>query len=203
MMNSINLLKRTCQTPPISFTSTLESLINYGKLMNTLEEQKEKISFQLDVIRRYDHYIGTTNFKVGLLLSFLVAILAAIILRAVGVSGGLTVVVGTATLVCTLTVLLASIFLIRAVSPNVESASYRSYIFFGDVANWDGGEKEYYSKFAAESQENLLKDVCFQTFSVAKITQEKFRLIKMATQIIIFAVIPSFAVNVLILILEY
>lgn len=161
----------------------------------------DKISYQFDIINRYDHYIGTTNFKIGLLLSFIVAVLAAITLRAVGflsVSNELSTTVTLATVICAATVFAAAIYLIRAVSPNVETANYRSYIFFGDVAKWDGGEREYYSLFSSESDDNLLKDICFQTHSVAKVTNEKFRLIGIATKIIIRGVIPSFAVNILI-----
>lgn len=163
-----------------------------------------KITYQFDIVRRYDHYIGTTNFKIGLLLSFIVAILVAIVLRAISVLsayGELTGIGVIASTICVLTILASAIYLVRAVSPSVSTASYRSYIFFGDVASWDGGEQEYYSMFSAESEENLLKDICFQTHAVAKVTNEKFRLISVATKIILFGVIPSFAANIIILIL--
>lgn len=166
-----------------------------------MPKEFDKILYQFDIIRRYDHYIGTTNFKIGLLLSFIVSVLAAIILRAAGflsVSNGLSNTATLATVICVLTVIAAAIYLIRAVSPNVETANYRSYIFFGDVAKWDGGEQEYYSFFSAESDDNLLKDICFQTHSVAKVANEKFRLIGVATKVIMYGVIPSFTVNIII-----
>ena len=40
-----------------------------------------KCSFLFDVIKRYDHYIGTTNFKVGLLMSFVAAIILGLSIR--------------------------------------------------------------------------------------------------------------------------
>ena len=33
-------------------------------------EIEGKSAFLLDVIKRYDHYIATTNFKIGLMMSF-------------------------------------------------------------------------------------------------------------------------------------
>jgi len=172
--------------------------------MSNSENLDDKISYQFDVIRRYDHYIGTTNFKIGLLLSFLIVILVATVVRALGISEEveqISIFASSVTLLFTFTVLGAVTYLIRAVSPNVGSANYRSYGFFGDVANWKGGEQRYYLDFLAEDKEMLLKDICFQTSSVAKIAQEKFRLISCSTKIIIYGVIPSFSINILVFIL--
>jgi len=171
--------------------------------MSNSENLDEKITYQFDIIRRYDHYIGTANFKIGLLLSFLIVILVAIVVRAVSIAtqvDQLSILAGLVTLVCALTVLGAATYLIRAVSPNINSASYRSYVFFVDVAAWKGGEQQYYSDFSGEDKQTLLKDICFQTSSVAKIATEKFWLISCATKVILFGVIPSFAVNILVLI---
>ena len=41
----------------------------------------DKCAFLFDVIKRYDHYIGTTNFKVGLLMSFIAAIILGLSIR--------------------------------------------------------------------------------------------------------------------------
>ena len=40
-----------------------------------------KQDFLFEVLKRYDHYIGTTNFKIGLIVSFLAAIILGLTLR--------------------------------------------------------------------------------------------------------------------------
>ncbi len=50
--------------------------------MKLVEESlKNKSSFLFDVLKRYDHYIATTNYKAGLLLSFIAAIILGLTIR--------------------------------------------------------------------------------------------------------------------------
>lgn len=170
------------------------------------DQQKYKIAFLLDVIKRYDHYIGTSNFKIGLSLSFLVTVILGLLIRFLLIEPATTncVVYKFTTIFIILTCLasLISIFmLLKAVSPNTSSSNdYKSLIFFGDVSSFENGE-EYLQKIVGASTNDILKDLTSQTNSVAKIVTEKFRILKIAINIAMFAVLPLLFICILLLIL--
>lgn len=98
---------------------------------------------------------------------------------------------------------MAAINLLRAVFPNTKTHNgEKSLIFFGDVANCANGAEGYKGKIEEATSENLLEDLSKQTFIVAEIASEKFRVLKLAVRIIIYAVIPFFAISLLLLIFE-
>lgn len=176
--------------------------------MSDVDKMEGKSAFLFDVIKRYDHYIGTTNFKVGLIMSFIVAIVLGLTLRLVSIdidqvsfnSKLLAVVFGVLTILLSL---LAAINLLRTIFPNTNSpADDRSLIFFGDVANSDRGAVGYFEEILEAESMKLLKDVSFQTYTVAQITTEKFRVLKIAVNLVIYGVIPSLAITLLLLIFE-
>ena len=47
---------------------------------------KDKTAFLFDVIKRYDHYVATTNFKVGLMMSFVGAIVLGLTIRVMSIN---------------------------------------------------------------------------------------------------------------------
>lgn len=157
---------------------------------------KAKTEFMLDVLKRYDHYIATTNFKVGLMLSFLVTVIWGLTLHVKSVpvpTGGITctynIIIGS--VITTIVIsLIAIIHLLRAVSPNTNSPNHtKSLIFFGDVSAYKTGT-DYYDDIMETDPDKLANDLAIQTHTVAKIVSEKFRIIKLASNIIKFGVIP-------------
>lgn len=50
------------------------------------ENFKDKTAFLFDVIKRYDHYVATTNFKVGLMMSFVGAVVFGLIIRVMSIN---------------------------------------------------------------------------------------------------------------------
>lgn len=176
--------------------------------MTTDHDLKAKTEFMLDVLKRYDHYIATTNFKVGLMLSFLVTVIWGLTLHFKSLS------VPTGESLCTYYLIIGSVIttiiisliaiinLFRAVSPNTNSPNHtKSLIFFGDVSTYETGA-DYCDDIMEADKDKLAKDIALQTHAVAKIVSEKFRIIKLASNIVKFGVIPFvFCSLVLILLL--
>ncbi len=167
------------------------------------EEIKERADFLFEIIKRYDQQLASTNFKVGLLLSFLVAVIVGLTLRLTSFSVVfanatsayfvmLTAVYGTIVFA-----VIAIYHLIRAVTPNASTPKHRtSLLFFGDVAKHETGE-DYYRSLSNCSSNSLVKDLACQTHTLAGIVSEKFRLIKLASTIIKLGVLPLMAVSVI------
>lgn len=88
---------------------------------------KEKLDFLFNVINRYDHYIGTTNFKVGLMMSFVGAVVLGLTMRVMliaapkeecGVLYYFAIFSSLSTIVLSL---LAAVNLLRVVFPNTNT----------------------------------------------------------------------------------
>lgn len=167
------------------------------------DNNKIKQDFLFDIIKRYDHYIGTTNFKVGLMLSFLVTVILGLAIRAMTVeklpTSNLIITIITLTII---SALFAIIQLFRAVFPNTNTISEtKSLIFFGDVASAKNGANGYYKKVMAATDEQITKDIATQAFVVAEIVNEKFRILKIAVNTIYCAVLPLLTITLVILVI--
>lgn len=168
---------------------------------------KDKTSFLFDVIKRYDHYVATTNFKVGLMMSFVGAVVLGLTIRVISLNpaeSGCNYSYYSALMSSALTIIIAlsaAINLLRSVFPNTKThCGDKSLIFFGDVATCENGIDGYKEKIEKSSPENLLSDLSKQTFIVAEIVNEKFRVLKISVRIIIYGVIPFLAISLLLLI---
>lgn len=173
------------------------------------ENFKDKTAFLFDVIKRYDHYVATTNFKVGLMMSFVVAVLFGLVIRVMSINpveSGCNHLYFSVLLFSALTIFLSlavAINLLRAVFPNTKTHDGdKSLIFFGDVATCENGIDGYKEKVEKASPEKLLEDLSKQTFIVAEIINEKFRILEIAVRIMVYGVIPLLAISLLLLILE-
>lgn len=173
------------------------------------ENLKDKTAFLFDVIKRYDHYVATTNFKVGLMMSFVGAIVFGLTIRVMSLNpseSGCNYSYYSALLFSALTIILslsAAINLLRAVFPNTKThTGDKSLIFFGDVAICENGVDGYKEKIEKASSENLLSDLSKQTFIVAEIINEKFRVLKIAVKIIIYGVVPLLAITLMLLMFD-
>ncbi len=163
---------------------------------------EDRISFLFDVLKRYDHYIGTTNFKVGLTMSFLLTLILGLTLRLVMIGSGSDVnsfihwLLLLAVMLTIATSLIAIFKIFNVVFPSLRSTSKcDSLIFFGDVSKNSGGPNGYCEKIKNSTDEALLKDLACQTFFVAEIVTEKFRLLQSAINIVKFGVIPLLAIS--------
>ncbi|MCG8518119.1 MAG: DUF5706 domain-containing protein [Pseudomonadales bacterium] len=168
-----------------------------------------KCTFLFDVIKRYDHYIGTTNFKVGLLMSFIAAIILGLSIRIILTepSGSgcnyLYYLASASSLLTIFLSILTAVNLLRVVFPNTKTdKNYKSMIFFGDVCATDNGADGYVNKIKEVTSEEIIEDLSKQTFMVAEIVSEKFRVLKIAVNIAIYGVVPMLAVSLFLLILN-
>ena len=177
--------------------------------MQESSEIERKSAFLFDVIKRYDHYIATTNFKVGLMMSFIGAIILGLTIRAMSItpieSGCSTTyycAITTSILTIT-TALFASAKLLQAVFPNTKNYNgKKSLIFFGGVSSYENGIEGYKKRVKSITPEELLEDLSEQAFILAEVTTEKFSTLKAAVNIIKFGTIPLLGASVLLLIVE-
>ena len=178
-------------------------------LPDTKEHLKETSDFLFDVIKRYDHYIGTTNFKVGLMMSFLGTVILGLTVRIMllnSVQGEIScfrLIAVAASILTILCSLIAAVKLLRVVFPNTKNEnSSNSLIFFGDVDSCDNGAAGYFEKVKNADTEELVKDIATQTHNVAGVVNEKFRVLKTAVNMTIYLVIPLLGISLVLLIIE-
>lgn len=175
--------------------------------MNKEEAFESKCAFLFDVIKRYDHYIATTNFKVGLLMSFVAAIILALSIRIMLMTpsseSDCNYLYYAASFFSVFTIFLslaAAINLLRVTFPNTETdKSYKSMVFYGDVLANDNGADGYAKKIREATLEEILEDLSKQTFMVSEVINEKFRVLKIAVRIVVYGVVPMLAISLLLL----
>lgn len=166
---------------------------------------KDKIDFMMDVIKRYDHYIATTNFKVGLMISFLATVILGLTIRVMMISPEVTSnCISKIILMIVITTIILAIVaisqLIRVVFPNTNNGDVTdSLIFFGDVSNCDNGATGYYDKINDSDEEIRAKDLASQTYIVAGVVKEKFRVLKIASNLTMFGVLPLLAISLVLI----
>lgn len=167
---------------------------------------KEKIDFLFDIIKRYDHYIATTNFKVGLMMSFVSAIIVGLSVQVISIGSKSCQhkILYYATIIsCLLTIFFAliSVFkLLKVIFPNTKTyIAKTSLIFYGDVAQINGGCHGFKKSIDSMTTQEFLKDLSEQTYILACITDEKFRFIKTAARLIMYTVLPLLFVSITLL----
>lgn len=158
--------------------------------MMDIEENKEKIKLQFDIIKRTDGYIATTNNKAALLLAVNGAT-ATIISNKIGECVGLFKGNGLYSVILFLLLFMISIFIFMSVlrslgsiMPNMNGGkgdSNNSNVSFVYISNYNDG-KEYYRKYLAEPEQNLLQDMCEQSFILAYMAKQKFLCFSLAVK---------------------
>lgn len=166
---------------------------------------ENKLSFLFDVIKRYDHYVATTNFKVGLMMSFVGAIVLGVFIQIIALtpSGNIIYCLAVQLSVFTIiTSLIVAIHLLRVVFPNTKSHDLgKSLIFFGDVSKATDGPDGYVKLVEKATTKEVLEDLSKQTFVMAEIVNEKFRLLKLSVRMLMYGVIPLLGASLLLIIL--
>nr|WP_319396431.1 Pycsar system effector family protein [uncultured Desulfobacter sp.] len=167
----------------------------------------KKSNFLFEVIKRYDHYIGTTNYKTALIMSFLVALILGLTIRMLTLSGGSTphgIAYYAVAFVIYLTVftsLIVIFHLLRVIFPDTRNPNTpKSLMFFGDVSNCEDGINGYFIKINSTEEDEYLKDISSQTYVVAGIVNRKFRILQLAINITKYCVLPLLAVSLFLLV---
>lgn len=158
-----------------------------------------------EIIKRFDFYISTTNYKTGLLITFNMAIFGAVLLKwktltdlvPPGVAQQVTNMILAGVALCSLASLL---FVFLAGQPRLNSEStdekkdYRSVIFMGSLHKNYPQPSEFTKEFSALSQSTFRDDLAQQAWELAGIASLKFRRIGVAFHFVTFGTIPLMAV---------
>lgn len=166
-----------------------ENTENDASEANVDDNDKIRISSLWETLKRYDTYIGSVNFKSGLLASFNVAVLGGIIIKLDALSISINTYRWIA-LASTITIILSTcaslLWIIKSIWPNISSASSdksqpKSMIFFGSVAQHFSSDT-YRASMSNRTATEIEADLCIQIHEVATITQIKFALISKAAK---------------------
>ena len=163
---------------------------------------KNKISWQIEILKRYDSYLNSTNTKASLLLAFCAALIAMIAYNSSRIismsSNPLYVICCSFLIVTTISlILISSIYSINSIFPNVKTNNKKSLISFVDVCNYHADE--YSDALFLTSDKEFLLDLCGQSNVLAKIANQKFELLakavdllKSTIKIILFTILVIF-----------
>lgn len=162
-----------------------------------IQENKEKIKLQFDIIKRTDSYIATTNNKAALLLAASAASLTAFSNK-IEEFKGLFINNNFYNLFFCIMIFLIAFFIVfsviyslRSIIPKMKavnkiqevSDSLVSFVFIGDISD----PNEYFRKYNGEGEEGLLRDMCAQSYILSGIAKEKFLLFSNAVRYLKYA----------------
>ena len=135
-----------------------------------------KLVFILDVIKRYDNYIISTNAKASLIIAFNSLILGTVILKFGDIisfynCSGISSVVGMLLILISASSLLSLFFVFSVVYPYFGSKiddenQQNSLVYFGSVCKING--QEYLNRLEICSIEELIKDLTAQATILAR-----------------------------------
>lgn len=148
-------------------------------------EQKTKNLFE--ILKRLDTYIGTTNTKCTIIMSYCAAVIGLttlLISRSVPdvshpaflVFIGLCSIIVIASSVVCMWMAISVIFPVTFSSPTNLMGS--SLLYFGDIKSINNGAEGYKRKIEETSHADFLSDLCEQVFTLSTIATEKFDHIK-------------------------
>jgi hypothetical protein len=160
--------------------------------MSVAQDVEKKIKNQFEVIKRIDSYIGATNTKCTIIMSYCAAATAFIFtllakLEPAKASMQLMVGIGffsclalALALVC---MVLATLTIFPVTFSKPDSPKGQSLLFYGDITSFGGGEN--YSKLILNaSEEEFLDDLNGQVYTLASIASSKFDRIKLVALIL-------------------
>jgi hypothetical protein len=165
---------------------------------NLADQQK----LLLEIIKRYDLYINTTNSKIAIVLSYCMAFIGGLGFKLVDLVDKRAhdywwIALLAASVVAMAITLCAAHVAYKALMPQTPSgvAAYErpSVVFFGDVANHPGGRDGYHQTVTNISTEGINKDLAYQTFTLAKIASSKFKTLNKSIRLIAFYQLIAFA----------
>ncbi|SET81334.1 Pycsar system effector family protein [Pseudomonas graminis] len=159
------------------------------------DEQKLRLSSMWDSLKRFDTYIGTVNFKSGLLTTLNAAIFGGVVLKADAFikNGSYYQILLIAILaVIAMLSLLSIYYVIKSIWPNLASASTGtkpsrspSIFFFGSVSR-NFIAAEFVNTVQQKTIDELERDLIVQVHEVAVITDLKFKVIAKAARLTVW-----------------
>lgn len=176
--------------------------------MSETHELGEKHKLLTEIINRLDIYINATNSKVAIILSYCIAYIAGLGFKLSSLSdtqihNASWYLLLSIYLLSVVFTLLAAHYAYRAMAPQLPSgrATYElpSTIFFGDIAKHPGGRDGYVMSVLQLTEEDVVRDLAKQAYTLATIADSKFALIVKAYKCIVRFQIPLFALFLVLL----
>lgn len=168
------------------------------------DDQKIRISGHWDSLKRFDIYIGSVNFKCGLITTLNAAVFGGVILKSKEIiTIDETVSKPIATLIFLIIILsaLSIIWVIRSIWPNLKSLSTSSgapsLYFFGSISK-NFSAQSFADKSHSTSIDEIERDLAIQVHEVASITSLKMRHISTASLITIANLISLLILGILV-----
>lgn len=151
------------------------------------KEIEQKTKNLLEVLKRLDTYIGTTNTKCTIIMSYCAAVIGLttlLISRSVPdvnhpaflVFIGLCSIIVIASSIVCMWMAISVIFPVTFSSP--KNHNENSSLYFGDIKSINDGANGYQQKIKTLSHADFLEDLCDQIFTLSTIASEKFDRIK-------------------------
>jgi hypothetical protein len=164
----------------------------------------------IEIIKRFDAYINSSNSKIAIILSYCMAYIGGLGFKLVDLSQKqqphnikwwLVLVVALASILVTLW---AARFAYLALNPQVQAGralhETPSVVFFGDVTSHPGGRNGYAETISKLTTEQVVEDLAFQAYALAGITNSKFVFLGKATKSLVHLQLPTFALTLILLI---
>ncbi|AIN59408.1 Pycsar system effector family protein [Pseudomonas soli] len=156
---------------------------------------ENKTKYLFEIIKRYDTYIGSTNTKCTIVMSYCAAVIGFIMLLLNRIispdaapvflvfAGIFSIIVIASSIVC-MWIAMSVIFPVTFSDPK----KYRgeSLIFFGDVCSASKDKEEYFAKIKETSETAFCSDLAGQVYSMSKIVSEKFQKIKILSLTLLY-----------------
>lgn len=161
-------------------------------------QKSTEVEYLFKIINRYDFYIGQASLKASFLITIVGVILGTLYhyggylvhaIQSDGINNLILIVIGFGLVVA---LILALIVVFPITLPGNELGSYTSFIAFSSVARM---KYEIFQAHHLSNDYDLKEDLLRQVHILAKITNDKFTLIKWA----VWSLVPSIILLVLML----
>lgn len=166
-----------------------------------LKSLEQKTKTLLEIIKRIDSYIASTNTKCTIIMSYCAAVIGITSLLIARISPKIDspafmVLIS----ICAISILISSTYCIyksiMIIFPvtfsSIKSQTGDSIFFFGDISMQADGEDGYRKKINSVTEKEIIEDLSGQIFTISTIASKKFSQIKiLSTVLIIFNVVPT------------
>ena len=170
----------------------------------------QKEEFLWNVIKRYDGYYSVTNTKASIILAFNTIVFSGLVFKWDNIitfyNNKLVIfVMNFIIFIVAFLSLVSLFFMLKIVLPYLKSkkriGQYQSQIFFGHVSEYSSDE-DYLKVVNNLKEDELIKALAFQVYSLARGLYEKFEFCKIAFRIICFGQLPLIAISIFLKIID-
>ena len=166
---------------------------------STPKQTENQQKLLIEIIKRYDSYIGSSNAKIAVILSYSMAYIGGVAFKIIDLSAKrshdctwwLAIVISSASVLVTL---YAMYLAYRALNPQTPPGraphEQPSVIFFGDVANLVGGRDGYFQRIKEISDTEIVEDLARQAHVLAGIVSNKMAILNQSIDVLAKTQLP-------------